>query len=105
VVLYTAEIAAGIDAYAAVPPVFVINGLFNFFLNRHWSFPRSGRPLRIELNRFSLVATASLVANYTSFYLLHGVTGLTAVPAQALAILIAVPIGFLGNKLWSFRAA
>jgi putative flippase GtrA len=30
---------------------------------------------------------------------------LAAVPAQALAILIALPIGFLGNKLWSFRAA
>jgi putative flippase GtrA len=102
--LYAVEIAAGVDAYVAVPPVFVANGLFNFFLNRHWSFPRSGLPLRTELGRFCVVAVGSLAVNYTSLYLLHGVAGLPPVPAQALAIVIATPVGFLGNKLWSFNA-
>ncbi len=46
----------------------------------------------------------SLVANYATLYVLHDVAGLAAVPAQALAILVATPVGFLGNKLWSFRA-
>jgi putative flippase GtrA len=26
------------------------------------------------------------------------------VPAQALAVLASMPLNFLGNKLWSFRA-
>ena len=103
--LYAIEIAAGVDPYVAVPPVFAANGLFNFFLNRHWSFPRSGLPLRTELARFCVVALGSLVVNYTSLYLLHGVAGLEPVPAQAIAIVIATPVGFLGNKLWSFNAS
>jgi putative flippase GtrA len=103
--IYAAEIAAGVSAYAAVPLPFVANGLFNFVLNRAWSFPPSGRPLRTELGRFCVVAAVSMVVNYASLYLLHGVAGLPAVPAQALAIVIATPVGFLGNKLWSFAAA
>jgi len=103
--LYAAEIAAGMNPYVAVPPVFIANGLFNFFLNRHWSFPRSGLGLRTELSRFCVVALGSLAVNYTSLYLLHDVAGLAPVPAQALAIVIATPVGFLGNKLWSFRGS
>ena len=103
--LYAGEIAAGVDPYVAVPPVFVANGLFNFFLNRHWSFPASGLPLRKELRRFCVVALGSLAVNYTSLYLLHDVAGVAAVPAQAVAIAIATPVGFLGTKLWSFNAS
>ncbi len=100
--LYAGEIAVGMSAYAAVPLVFVANGLFNFTLNRHWSFPRSGRRVRDELGRFALVATVSLVVNYAALYLLHGVGGVDAVPAQAIAIVVATPVGFLGNKFFSF---
>ena len=103
--LYAAEIAAGVDPYVAVPPVFVANGLFNFFLNRLWSFPPSGLLLRTELGRFCVVALGSLVVNYASLYVLHDVAGNPPVPAQALAIVIATPVGFLGNKLWSFNAS
>ncbi|HEX2160312.1 MAG TPA: GtrA family protein [Thermoleophilaceae bacterium] len=100
--LYAGEIALGVSAYAAVPPVFVANGLFNFTLNRHWSFPRSGRAVHRELGRFTVVAAASLIVNYVALYLLHGVGGLAAVPAQALAVVIATPVGFLGSKFFSF---
>ena len=103
--LYATEIAVGVSAYAAVPVAFVANGIFNFVLNRAWSFPASGLPVRTELLRFSGVAAASLVANYSVFYVLHGAAGMSPVPAQALTIVLVTPIGFLGNKLWSFRAA
>ena len=99
---YAALIAAGVSPYVAVPPVFVFNGLFNFTLNRLWSFPRSGRPVHHELGRFVVVAAGSLAANYTVLYLLHDVAGLAPVPAQALAIVAATPVGFLGNKFFSF---
>lgn len=100
--LYAGEIAIGISPYAAVPPVFVANGLFNFTLNRHWSFPRSGRRVHDELGRFAIVAAVSLVVNYSVLFLLYGVAGVAAVPAQAVAILVATPVGFLGNKFFSF---
>jgi putative flippase GtrA len=103
--LYAGEIAIGISAYAAVPPVFVANGLFNFTLNRHWSFPRSGRRVHDELGRFAIVAAVSLLVNYAALYLLHGVGGLAPVPAQALAVVVATPVGFLGNKFFSFAQA
>jgi putative flippase GtrA len=103
-VLYAGQVAAGVSPYAAVPVAFVANGLFNFALNRAWSFPASGRPVRSELARFGVVALASLVVNYATLYLLYGVAGMPPVPAQALAIIVAVPVGFLGNQRWSFRA-
>ncbi len=103
--VYASQIAVGVSAYAAVPAAFILNGLFNFVLNRLWTFPPSGRSIGSELVRFWVVGAASLVANYCALYLLHDVAGLAAVPAQAIAIVAATPVGFLGNKLWSFRGA
>jgi putative flippase GtrA len=36
--------------------------------------------------------------------LLVEVVGVPKVPAQALAVSASMPLNFLGNKLWSFRA-
>jgi putative flippase GtrA len=104
-VLYAGQLAVGVPPFTAVPLAFVANGLFNFAVNRIWSFPSSGRTVQHELGRFGIIALASLVVNYGSMYLLYEVVGVAALPAQALAIIIATPVGFLGNKLWSFRAA
>jgi dolichol-phosphate mannosyltransferase len=101
--VYAAQIALGVSAYAAVPAAFVLNGLFNFTLNKLWTFPPSGRALGAELVRFWVVGAGSLVVNYCALYVLHDVAGIAPVPAQAAAIVAATPVGFLGNKLWSFR--
>lgn len=101
-VLYAAQLAAGVPPFTAVPLAFVANGFFNFFLNRVWSFPASGRRVHSELARFAVVAVGSLVVNYTMLFLFHRVAGIPALPAQAMAIVVAMPVGFLGNKLWSF---
>jgi putative flippase GtrA len=103
--IYAGEIAAGVPAFAAVIPAFVLNGLFNFIMNRWWSFPASRRAIGEELLRFGVVALASLAANVAVFFGLHVLVGLAAVPAQALTIVIVVPFGFFGNKLWTFDAA
>lgn len=103
--IFAAELALGVSPFAAVPLPFVANGLFNFWLNRVWSFPASGRPVRSELSRFGVVAGASLIVNYGVFYLLLEVAGMPPLPAQALAIIVATPVGFIGNKVWSFGAA
>lgn len=100
--VYSGEIAAGMSAYASVPAAFILNGLFNFALNRAWTFPPSGRPLRSELTRFWIIGAGSMVVNYAALYVFHDLAGVAAIPAQAMAIVIATPVGFLGNKLWSF---
>lgn len=102
--LFAAQVAAGVPPYAAVPLGFVVNTMWNFTLNRRWSFAPSGRPLREELSRFWVVALLTLAANYVVLWLLHDAAGIAAVPSQALAILIIVPIGYLGQRYWAFGA-
>lgn len=103
-VLYAAELAIGIPPYPAVAVVFVLNGLYNFVGMRAWAFPASGRQASSELRRFVTVAALSLVVNYSTFALLYTVAGLPALLAQALAIIVAVPVGFIANRNWSFAS-
>jgi putative flippase GtrA len=105
IVLYAGELAIDIPPYVALGVAFVINGIFNFSLIRVWAFPPSGRGIRHDLARFCVVAAASFVVNYASFAVLYSAVGLRAEDAQRLSILIAAPVTFLANRLWSFRAA
>ncbi len=103
VALYSGELAIDIAPYLALGIAFVLNGLFNFAFIRLWAFPPSGRGVRTDLARFRIVAAASAVVNYASFALLYSAIGLHAETSQRLAILIAAPVTFLANRLWSFR--
>jgi putative flippase GtrA len=102
--VYAGELHVGIDPYPALVLAFVLNALFNFSLLRVWAFPPSGRSLASDLRRFGVVAAASFAVNYACFALLYSVVGLQATIAQRLAILVAAPVTFLANRLWSFRA-
>jgi putative flippase GtrA len=77
----------------------------NFLLNRHWTFAAAAGSARFQAIRFVAV---SLVAAGFGFVLLTALVegaGLAKVPAEALAVAASTPLNFLGNKLWSFRAA
>lgn len=104
ILLFAGQVSIGVSPYAAVPLGFVVNTMWNFTLNRYWSFPASGKSIGDELRRFWVVAIVTLAANYLVLYLLHDVAGLASVPSQALAILIIVPIGYLGQRYWAFGA-
>jgi putative flippase GtrA len=104
IALYSGELAIGIPPYLGLGIAFVLNGLYNFALVRLWAFPPSGRGLRSDLTRFCLVAAVSFVVNYASFAVLYSAIGLHAATSQRLAILIAAPVTFFANRLWSFRA-
>ncbi len=78
--------------------------LNNFVLNRHWTFDAAAGSARLQAIRFFLV---SLVAEGFSLGLLTILVesaGIEKVAAQALAVAAVMPLNFLGNKLWSFRA-
>lgn len=102
VAAYALLVAVGVPPYPAVVAVFVLNGVFNFAMVRLWAFPPSGRAPHGDLVRFCAVAGGSLAINYASFALLYSAIGLPAAVAQALAIAIAAPFGFLANRRWSF---
>jgi putative flippase GtrA len=103
IALYSGELAIGIAPYLALGIAFVLNGLFNFALIRLWAFPPSGGGVRSDLARFCIVAAASAVVNYASFALLYSAIGLHAETSQRLAIVIAAPVTFLANRMYSFR--
>jgi putative flippase GtrA len=103
IAFYSGELAIGIPPYVGLGIAFVLNGLYNFALVRVWAFPPSGRSLRSDLSRFCVVAAGSFVVNYASFAVLYSAIGLGAATSQRLAILIAAPVTFFANRLWSFR--
>jgi dolichol-phosphate mannosyltransferase len=74
----------------------------NFFWNRHWTFePGDGHPA-FQAARFFAVSIAALMVNLAVLEALVAGTTLPALTAQAIAVAVAMPFNFLGNKLWTF---
>jgi dolichol-phosphate mannosyltransferase len=96
--------AAGIDYHIAAVVAWVLAVMNNFVLNRHWTFDaREGRA-RFQAARFLAVSLVALAVSLLLLMLLVESFGVAKVPAQALAVSASMPLNFLGNKLWSFRA-
>jgi len=77
----------------------------NFVLNRHWTFDARHERAHRQAVRFLAVSLMSEAFTLLVLTLLVEQGGLDKVLAPALAVGCAMPLNFLGNKLWSFRAA
>lgn len=74
----------------------------NFLWNLLWTFrDNRGRPA-FQAPRFFVVSVIALGVNLAVLEALVSVGGLAAVPAQAIAVAVAMPVNFIGNKLWTF---
>src|SRR4029453_7699636 len=74
----------------------------NFWWNRHWTFDAKHGHAGFQAARFFTVSVLALAVNLIALELLiRG--GMGDLPAQALAIIIAMPFNFVGNKLWTFE--
>jgi len=74
----------------------------NFLWNRYWTFePGDGHPA-FQAARFFAVSVAALLINLAVLEVLVSGTSLGALAAQAIAVAVAMPFNFLGNKLWTF---
>jgi len=92
-----------VDYRIAALVAFLAAVLNNFWWNRHWTFGASAGHAGFQAVRFF---TVSVVAFLVSFGILQALVSgarLAEVLAQAIAIVAATPLNFLGNKLWSFR--
>jgi len=82
---------------------FLVAVVNNFWWNRHWTFAARGGHAGFQAGRFFLVSVGALALNLVVLVALVDGAGLAKVPAQAIAVLCATPVSFLGNKLWTFR--
>jgi putative flippase GtrA len=82
---------------------FVLAATSNFVWNRVWTFRvRHGVPHH-QYARFLTVSAMALCLDLAVLRALVEAAGMAKVSAAALAILVATPVSFLGNKLWTFQ--
>jgi putative flippase GtrA len=93
---------ANLDYRVAAVIAFLVALANNFVWNRHWTFDARAGHAGTQAFRFVVVSVAAFLVNLGVLELLVSVAGLPEVPAQALAIIAAMPCNFLGNKLWTF---
>ncbi len=74
----------------------------NFLWNRYWTFGPGEGLARFQAVRFFVVSLASLGLNLALLELLVSSGSIGELTAQAIAVAVAMPFNFLGNKLWTF---
>ena len=74
----------------------------NFLWNRYWTFGPGEGLAHLQAARFLAVSLASLVVNLIVLELLITSSSISELAAQAIAVAVAIPFNFLGNKLWTF---
>ena len=99
-----AFLAGNLGVYHAVAAVgaFVVAVSNNFFWNRYWTFGPGEGPAHFQAVRFFAVSVAALVINLVVLEILVAPARVGELAAQAIAVAVAMPFNFLGNKLWTF---
>jgi dolichol-phosphate mannosyltransferase len=83
---------------------FLVSVVNNFWLNRHWTFSaREAHPMQ-QAMRFFAVSALAYVFTYVILVGLVDGAGVTKEIAQAVGVAAAMPLSFIGQKLWSFKA-
>jgi len=93
----------GIGAHKAAFVSFIVSAANNYWWNRHWTFAEQKGHFAHQGLRFFLVALAALAVNQLWLLVFLDWLGWGKIVSQAIAIILVMPLNFLGNKLWSFR--
>ena len=81
---------------------FIVAVTNNFLWNRHWTFAATGGHAGFQAARFFTVSVAAFVFAAAVLEVLVSGLDFPEVPAQAISIVVATPLNFVGNKMWSF---
>ena len=92
----------GVHHAIAAVGAFCVAVTSNFLWNRYWTFGPGEGTGAFQAARFFAVSVASLVINLAVLEALVAGAGMGDLAAQAIAVAIAMPFNFLGNKLWTF---
>ena len=93
----------GVGAHTAAAVSWIVAAANNYWWNRHWTFAHAKGHFAYQGMRFFTVSAIALVANQLWLLVLLDWVGFGKVTAQAIAIVLVLPLNFVGNKLWSFR--
>jgi len=86
----------------AATVAFVAGVSNNFWWNRQWTFRAQTGRAEVQAPRFFAVSVVAFLFALGVLELLVSVAGVAELPAQAIAIIAATPLNFVGNKMWSF---
>ncbi len=92
----------GIGHLRSATAAFLVAVFNNFWWNRHWTFGARDRHAGFQAARFFAV---SVGAFFFALAISQGLVSFTDIPdvvAQAVSIVAATPLNFIGNKMWSF---
>lgn len=92
----------GIHHSIAAVGAFAVAVTNNFLWNRQWTFGPGEGHAGFQAARFFAVSLAALMVNLAVLEGLLAAELCGELTAQALAVAIAMPFNFLGNKLWTF---
>jgi putative flippase GtrA len=92
----------GLHQALAAVGAFCVAVTSNFFWNRHWTFSATDGHAGFQAARFFAVSIGALAVNLVVLEALVMATSLGDLSAQAIAVAVAMPFNFLGNKLWTF---
>lgn len=93
----------GIGAHEAAVVSFVVSAFGNYWLNRHWTFADSKGRVGTQGMKFFSVSLGALLVNQLWLLVFLDWLKMGKIAAQAISIVLVLPLNFLGNKLWSFR--
>ena len=92
----------GVHHVLAAVGAFCVAVTSNFLWNRHWTFGPGDGPASFQAARFFAVSLAALGLNLVILQALVSSDATGELAAQAIAVAVAMPFNFLGNKLWTF---
>lgn len=92
----------GVHHMLAAVAAFCVAVANNFLWNRHWTFGADTGSAGFQAPRFFAVSLAALGLNLVVLEMLVASGGVGELTAQAIAVAVAMPFNFLGNKLWTF---
>jgi putative flippase GtrA len=94
--------ALGLHHLIAATIAFLVAVTNNFTWNRYWTFRARQGHAGFQAARFFTVSIAAFLVAASILELLVSVVGVPELPAQAVSIIAATPLNFIGNKMWSF---
>jgi putative flippase GtrA len=92
----------GVHHIAAATIAFGVAVTNNFWWNRHWTFRARDGHAGFQAARFFTVSVVAFLIQLGILELLVTQAGTPKVLAQAISLILATPVNFIGNKMWSF---
>jgi len=93
---------ADADHKLAALAAFLVAVANNFLWNRRWTFRARAGHAGFQAARFLTVSVGAFLFSFLLLELLVTRASVPEILAQAISIVCATPLSFLGNKLWTF---